>query len=46
MQSTHVRAQCVSADRLELKGGELDRPTKDLKCIIKEHYGRQQMQAF
>jgi len=48
MQSTHVRAQCVSTDRLELPGVELDRPmeTKDLKCMIKKHYGRRRMQAF
>ena len=47
MQSTHVRAQCVSTDRLELPGVELDRPTetKDLECMIKKHYGRRRMQA-
>jgi hypothetical protein len=32
-----VGAQCVYTIRLQLKGGELDRPTetKDLECMIK-----------
>jgi len=48
MRPTHVGAQCVYTIRLELKGGELDRPTetKDLECMIKKHYGRRRMQAF